>query len=87
MFAGAGVAELLAMKGCGSPVAVCVEAEHDCFERQQWYYEHKMWWYVRACRVRAEREEREFWKKLREATKTLEMEKEQRLSLAETDSV
>ena len=46
-----------------------------------------MWLYVRACRVRAEREEREVWKKLREATKTLEMEKEQRLSLAETDSV
>ena len=87
MFEGAGVAELLAMKGCGSTVAVCVEAEHDFFERQQWYYEYKMWWYVRACRVRAEREEREFWKKLREATKTLEMEKEERLLLAETDSV
>ena len=46
-----------------------------------------MWWYVRTCRVRVEREEREFWQKLREATKTLEMEKEQRLLLAETDSV
>ena len=88
MFAGVGIAELLAMKGLGSPwFAVCVEAEHDCFERQRWYYEHKMWWYVRACRVRVEREEREFWQKLREATKTLEMEKEQRLLLAETDSV
>ena len=38
-------------------------------------------------RVRVEREEREFWQKLREETKTLEMEKEQRLLLAETDSV
>ena len=68
-------------------MAVCVEAEHDCFKRQQWYYEHKMWWYVRTSRVRAEHEEREFWKKVREATKTVEMEKEQRLYLAETDSV
>ena len=75
------------MKGSRSPVTVCVEAEHDCFERHQWYYEHKMWWYVRACRLRAESEEQEFWKKLREATKTLEMEKEQRLSLPEKDSV
>ena len=68
------------MKGSGSPCfAVCVEVEHDCFERQQWYYEHKMWWYVRVSRVRAEREEREFWKKVRETTKTVEMEKEERL--------
>ena len=32
---------------------VCVETVHDSFERQQWYYEYKMWWYVRSCRVRA----------------------------------
>ena len=42
-----------------------------------------MWWYVRTSRVRSEREEREFWKKLREEAKTLEMEKEKRLLLTE----
>ena len=45
-----------------------------------------MWWYVFNFHHRVEREDREFMRKCREVTKTLEMEKEQRLLLVDTDS-
>ena len=54
--------------------------------RVVWYYDHKMTWFVEACRRRVEREEREFWRMLNKLNKELEESKEQRQLLVDTES-
>ena len=55
--------------------------------RRQWYCDHKMWWFVQDCKRRVEREERGFWRMLRKLNKDMEMEKEDRLLLVDTESL
>ena len=78
------------MNTCGwSEFAVCLNFEHDCMAlSRQWYCDHnKMWWFVQDCKRRVEREEREFWRMLRKLNKDMEMEKEDRLLLVDTESL
>jgi uncharacterized cysteine cluster protein YcgN (CxxCxxCC family) len=75
------------MTTCGCPAfAVRLNVEHNCMARVVWYYDHKMTWFVEACRRRVEREEREFWRMLNKLNKELEESKEQRQLLVDTES-
>ena len=77
----------LQTKGCGSPLfAVCLDPEHNCEERQQWYYQNRMWWYVFNCEQAVECQQRAFMKYLNKLQRDSDMEKEHKKLLGDTDS-